>query len=240
MEDMDKTIEVIKAAMEKEEEIKQSDKSMDRKIDEDTVCEEVKTSQTQEEEDMQKNQLDEDTIEVDIKEEDKISQEAASPSKSGKSFLKASKNKELAAKELKIQELNDRLIRNMAEFDNFRKRSEKEKSQMYDMGVKSLVEKLLPVIDNFERGLGSVAEEDKDSPLVQGFNMIYKQLMTIMDEIGVKAIEAVGNEFDPNFHNAVMHGEDDELGENIVSEEYQKGYIYHEAVVRHSMVKVVN
>lgn len=111
---------------------------------------------------------------------------------------------------------------------------------MYDMGVKNIIEKLLPIIDNFERGLGSVNEEDKESPLVQGFIMIYKQLMTTIDEIGVKAIEAVGNEFDPNFHNAVMHGEDEELGENTVAEEYQKGYMYHDIVVRHTMVKVVN
>jgi molecular chaperone GrpE len=160
--------------------------------------------------------------------------------KPGKSLLKSSKNKELAAKEEKILELNDRLMRSMAEFDNFRKRSDKEKSQMYDMGVKSIIEKMLPIIDNFERGLDSVNESDKESPLVLGFNMIYKQLMTTMEEIGVKAIEAVGNEFNPNYHNAVMHGEDEELGENIVSEEYQKGYMYHESVVRHSMVKVVN
>ncbi len=206
MEEKDKTIEVIKAAMEKEEEAKNSEKSVEDKIDESTCIDE--------------------TI------NDKI--------KPGKSLLKSSKNKELAAKEEKILELNDRLMRSMAEFDNFRKRSEKEKSQMYDLGVKSIIEKMLPIIDNFERGLDSVKETDKDSPLVQGFNMIYKQLMTTMEEIGVKLIEAVGNEFDPNFHNAVMHGEDEELGENIVSEEYQKGYMYHDTVVRHSMVKVVN
>lgn len=206
MEDMDKTIEVIKAAMEKEEKAKSSEKSMDEKIDESTV-DDVPTNEK---------------------------------TKSGKSLLKGSKNKELAAKDEKIQELNDRLMRSMAEFDNFRKRTEKEKSQMYDLGVKSIIEKLLPIIDNFERGLDSVNETDKDNSLVQGFNMIYKQLMTTMEEIGVKAIEAIGNEFDPNFHNAVMHGEDEELGENIVSEEYQKGYMYHDTVVRHSMVKVVN
>jgi molecular chaperone GrpE len=206
LEDKDKTIEVIKAAMEMEEKAKNSENSMDEKIDESTCIDET------------------------------IGEKA----KSSKSLLKGSKNKELAAKEEKILELNDRLMRSMAEFDNFRKRSEKEKSQMYDLGVKSIIEKMLPIIDNFERGLDSVKETDKDNPLVQGFNMIYKQLMTTMEEIGVKVIEAVGNEFDPNFHNAVMHGEDEELGENIVSEEYQKGYMYHDTVVRHSMVKVVN
>ena len=137
-------------------------------------------------------------------------------------------------------ELNDRLMRSMAEFDNYRKRTEKEKAQMFDMGVMSTIEKILPIIDNFERGLSSVNEADKDSPLVQGFNMIYKQLMTTLEEIGVKAIEAVGKEFNPDYHNAVMHGEDEKLGENIISEEYQKGYMYRDIVVRHSMVKVVN
>ncbi len=131
-------------------------------------------------------------------------------------------------------------MRSMAEFDNYRKRSEKEKSQMFTLGVKSLVEKLLPVIDNFERGLESIKEEDKEDSYVQGFEMIYKQLIGILEEIGVKPIEAIGKEFDPNYHNAVMHGEDEEYGENIVSEELQKGYIYNDIVVRHSMVKVVN
>jgi molecular chaperone GrpE len=131
-------------------------------------------------------------------------------------------------------------MRTMAEFDNYRKRSEKEKSQMFDLGVKHVIEKMLPIIDNFERGLGSVDEANKDNPIVQGFNMIYKQLMTTMDELGVKPIEALGKEFDPNFHNAVMHGEDENLGENIVAEEFQKGYMYNDIVVRHSMVRVVN
>ena len=153
--------------------------------------------------------------------------------KSIKSKFKSSKSKE-------IEELTDRLMRSMAEFDNYRKRSEKEKSQMFTLGVKSLVEKLLPVIDNFERGLESIKEEDKEDSYVQGFEMIYKQLIGILEEIGVKPIEAIGKEFDPNYHNAVMHGEDEEYGENIVSEELQKGYIYNDIVVRHSMVKVVN
>jgi molecular chaperone GrpE len=250
LEGIDKTIEVMKAAMEKEEKIKQASESMDKMIDEHTACYETTTVETtcQEDNGMQNNLQDEEIMDADITGKDQISQVEATcddmsddkPVKSTKTFLKGTKNKELAAKDVKIQELSDRLMRSMAEFDNFRKRSEKEKSQMYDMGVKNIIEKLLPIIDNFERGLGSVNEEDKESPLVQGFIMIYKQLMTTIDEIGVKAIEAVGNEFDPNFHNAVMHGEDEELGENTVAEEYQKGYMYHDIVVRHTMVKVVN
>ena len=128
----------------------------------------------------------------------------------------------------------------MAEFENFRKRTEKEKSQMYDMGAKSIVEKILPVIDNFERGLAAVPEDAKDDPFVDGMNKIYKQMISVLEEAGVKAIEAEGKEFDPDFHNAVMHVEDESLGENIVAEELQKGYMYRDTVVRHSMVKVAN
>ncbi len=128
----------------------------------------------------------------------------------------------------------------MAEFDNYRKRTEKEKSAMYEIGAKDVVEKILPIVDNFERGLQSVPEEKKDDPFVDGMDKIYKQLMTTLDGIGVKPIEAVGKEFDPNFHNAVMHVEDEELGENVVAEEFQKGYMYRDSVVRHSMVKVAN
>lgn len=143
-------------------------------------------------------------------------------------------------KDLQIEELNDRLIRNMAEFDNFRKRSEKEKSQMFEIGAKNIIEKILPVIDNFERGLGTVTEEEKESSFVQGIEQIYKQFITALEEAGVTAIEAVGQEFNPDFHNAVMHGEDENYGENIISDEFQKGYMYKDTVVRHSMVKVVN
>ena len=143
-------------------------------------------------------------------------------------------------KDAKIEELNDRLVRNMAEFDNFRKRSEKEKAQMCEIGAKSIIEKILPVIDNFERGLGTVSEEEKESAFVQGIEQIYKQFLTALDEAGVKPIEAVGKEFNPDFHNAVMHGEDENYGENTISDEFQKGYMYKESVVRHSMVKVMN
>ena len=139
--------------------------------------------------------------------------------------------------EQQIEELTDRLKRNMAEFDNFRKRTEKEKSSMYIIGAKDIVEKMLPVVDNFERGLAQAPEGDS---FADGMKMIYKQLITTLDELGVKPIEAVGKEFDPNFHNAVMHVEDEEAGENIVVEEFQKGYTYKDFVVRHSMVKVAN
>ena len=143
-------------------------------------------------------------------------------------------------KDTQIEDLTDKLRRQMAEFDNFRKRTEKEKSGMFEMGAKSVVEKLLPVVDNFERGLASVTEEQKEDPFVAGVDKVYKQLLTVFDELGVKPIEAVGQPFDPNFHNAVMHVEDDEQGENVVVEEFQKGYMYHDSVVRHSMVKVAN
>ena len=143
-------------------------------------------------------------------------------------------------KDEKIEELTDKLTRQMAEFDNFRKRTEKEKSQMYEIGAKDIIDKILPIVDNFERGLGAVTEEEKEDPFVQGMEKVYKQLMTTLDGIGVKPIEAVGKEFNPDFHNAVMHVEDEELGENIIAEEFQTGYMYHDSVVRHSMVKVAN
>lgn len=143
-------------------------------------------------------------------------------------------------KDEKIEELTDRVKRQMAEFDNFRKRTEREKSQMFETGAKSIIEKILPVIDNFERGLATVSEEEKSSPFAEGMDKIYKQLLTTLEEAGVKPIEAEGKEFDPNFHNAVMHVDDEEFGENIVVEEFQKGYLYRDSVVRHSMVKVAN
>lgn len=158
--------------------------------------------------------------------------------KSGKKLF-GKKNKK-DKKDEKIEELTDRLTRQMAEFDNFRKRTEKEKSQMYEIGAKDIIEKILPVVDNFERGLAAVAEDDKEDPFVQGMDKIYKQLMTTLDGIGVKPIEAVGQEFNPDFHNAVMHEENEEAGENTITEEFQKGYMYRDSVVRHSMVKVAN
>ena len=143
-------------------------------------------------------------------------------------------------KDEKIEELTDRLIRSAAEFDNFRKRTEKEKAAMFEVGAKSIIEKVLPVVDNFERGLATVPEEEKGNPFAEGMDKIYRQLLKTLEEAGVEPIEAVGKEFDPNLHNAVMHVEDEELGENIVAEEFQKGYTYRGSVVRHSMVKVAN
>lgn len=143
-------------------------------------------------------------------------------------------------KDQKVQELNDKLMRTIAEFDNFRKRSEKEKSTMFEFGAKDIIEKILPVLDNFERGLGSISEEEKGSAFAQGIEQIYKQFVSVLEDAGVKVIETVGKEFDPNLHNAVMHVEDDAFGENIIAEEFQKGYMYKESVVRHSMVKVAN
>lgn len=142
-------------------------------------------------------------------------------------------------KDEKIEELNDKVMRQMAEFENFRKRTEKEKTQMFEVGAKSIIEKILPVVDNFERGLAGVDENTED-PFAQGMQMVYKQLMTSLEEAGVTPIEAVGQEFNPDFHNAVMHVEDDNFGENEVVEELQRGYKYRDTVVRHSMVKVAN
>ena len=143
-------------------------------------------------------------------------------------------------KDEKIEELTDRVTRQMAEFDNFRKRTEKEKSMMYEIGAKDVIDKLLPVVDNFERGLKAVPEESKEDPIAEGMEKIYKQLMTVLEGLEVKPIEAVGKEFNPDFHNAVMHEENEEFGENIITEEFQKGYTYRDSVVRHSMVKVAN
>ena len=143
-------------------------------------------------------------------------------------------------KDEKIEELTDRVTRQMAEFDNFRKRTEKEKSAMYEIGAKSVIEKLLPIVDNFERGFSTVAEEDKEDSFVKGMEMVYKQILITLETIGVQPIEAVGQEFNPDLHNAVMHVEDETVGENIIVEEFQKGYTYHDAVVRYSMVKVAN
>ena len=142
--------------------------------------------------------------------------------------------------EQQIEDLTDRLKRNMAEFDNFRKRTEKEKAQMFDMGARTIIEKILPVIDNFERGLAAVPEEQKDDAFVTGMDKVYKQMLTELDAIGVKPIEALGKEFDPDLHNAVMQVESEEYEPGIVAQELQKGYTYKDNVVRHSMVAVVS
>lgn len=150
------------------------------------------------------------------------------------------KEKKKDKTELLIEELNDRIRRQMAEFDNFRKRSEKEKSGMFELGAKSVIEQILPIVDNFERGLAAVSEESRSDPFVEGMDKVYRQMTEMLEKLGVKPIEAVGCTFDPEFHNAVMHTEDEESPDNTIIEEFLKGYTYKDHVVRHSMVKVVN
>lgn len=165
------------------------------------------------------------------------SEEAAEDGEEKKGFFKKKEKK--SKQEEKIEELTDRVKRQMAEFDNFRKRTEKEKTQMFEVGAKSVIEKILPVVDNFERGLAAVPEEQKEDAFVQGMEKIYKQLMTELESLEVKPIEAVGTEFNPEFHNAVMQVENEELESGMVAQELQKGYMYRDSVVRHSMVAVV-
>ena len=143
-------------------------------------------------------------------------------------------------KDAVIEELQDRVKRQMAEFDNFRKRTEKEKAAMYEIGAKDIIEKILPVVDNFERGLAAIPEDDKATPVAEGMDKIYRQLTKVLEDVGVKEIDACGKEFNPDYHNAVMHVEDEAFGENEVAEVLQKGYTYRDTVVRHSMVKVAN
>lgn len=200
----------------------------------DESVEEKETPDTKE--NLQEEEIPEAREETEDAKEEKDKEDVKEESKEKKKGKEKKKDK----KQQQIEELQDKLIRQMAEFDNFRKRSEKEKAQMFDIGAKDIIERILPVVDNFERGLGTLTEEEKDSAFAQGIEKIYKQLVDALKEAGVVPIDAVGKEFDPNLHNAVMHAEDDELDENIVSDEFQKGYMYHDTVVRHSMVKVVN
>lgn len=193
--------------------------------------------------DEESTQAAEEANDTDVKEAE--SEDEASADADAKADEKSDEKKGLFKKKKKdkkdeqIEELNDRLKRQMAEFENFRKRTDKEKQAMFDTGAKSVIEKILPVVDNFERGLATVPEESKEDPFVDGMNRIYKQLMTELENIGVKPIEAVGQEFDPNLHNAVMQVESDEYESGVVAQELQKGYTYHDMVVRHSMVGVV-
>ena len=194
-------------------------------------------------EEAKKSAAETESAEAEAEETEETSEEAGSEEakedaekKTGNKLFGKKKDK----KDEKIEELTDKLTRQMAEFDNFRKRTEKEKSQMYEVGAIDIIENILPVVDNFERGLDAVKEEEKEDPFVQGMEKVYKHLVTTLEGIEVKPIEAVGQPFDPNFHNAVMHVEDENFGENIVAEEFQKGYTYRDSVVRHSMVKVAN
>ena len=193
--------------------------------------------------DEENTQADEEAKDTDVKEAE--SEDDASADADAKADEKSDEKKGLFKKKKKdkkdeqIEELNDRLKRQMAEFENFRKRSEKEKSQMFDMGAKTIVEKILPVIDNFERGFAAVPDDKKDDPFITGMDKVYKQMLTELDAVGVKPIECVGQEFNPDFHNAVMQVENDELESGTVAQELQKGYMYKDSVVRHSMVSVV-
>ncbi len=218
---------------------KKTKKKLDENFDTEESKEEAKEESEVEEasEDTKKTDDSQDKEEA-VKETSVESEEAESEDKEDSSEDKKSskKDKKNKAQEI-IDELNDKVMRQMAEFENFRKRSDKEKTQMYDMGAKSILEKILPVVDNFERGLDAAADGDS---FADGMKMIYKQLMTSLEEAGVKEIEAEGEEFNPDYHNAVMHVEDEELGENVVVEVLQKGYMYNDTVLRHAMVKVAN
>ena len=194
------------------------------------------------------NQVEQETSEVNTEEVVEETVEEAETIEDKKTAKKADKKKakvdkkadaKCEAMQAKIDELEDRVKRQMAEFENFRKRTEKEKTMMFETGAKSVVEKILPVVDNFERGLATIPEEDAESAFASGMKMIYKQMMDELDKLGVKPIEAVGQEFDPNFHNAVMQVESEEYESGVVAQELLKGYMYHETVVRHSMVAVV-
>ena len=197
------------------------------------------------------NQVEQETSEAmteEVQEETVESVEETAEEKPAKEAKKADKKKAKADKkndakceamQAKIDELEDRVKRQMAEFENFRKRTEKEKAMMFETGAKSVIDKILPVVDNFERGLATIPEDDENSAFASGMKMIYKQMMDELDKIGVKPIEAVGQEFDPNFHNAVMQVESEEYESGVVAQELLKGYMYHESVVRHSMVAVV-
>lgn len=216
-----KKIERQEVIVEENKDIKQEEKELEK---------ETETTETEE------AQVTGDAEETTEKDADSSDEKAQSEEK-GKFFKKKEKKDK---KDQAIEELTDKYTRLMAEFDNFRKRTEKEKEAMFEVGAKSVIEKILPVVDSFERGLAATTEEEKKTPFVDGMDKVYKQMIGCLDEIGVKPIEAVGNEFNPEFHNAVMHEENEELGENIVAEEFQKGYTYRDGVVRHSMVKVAN
>jgi len=220
----------------------------EKKPDQETAeSEELKEETTQQTEETAAEET-ESTAEADNgsapEEEPAEDQKASGKKERDLGWTKKAKEKARKAEEEKtaalIAEANDKYARLFAEFDNFRKRSEKEKSMMFSMGAKDVIERILPVVDSFERGLASVPEEQREDPFVVGMDKVYKQFEQTLADMGVKPIEAVGKEFDPDYHNAVMHVDDDSVGENIVVEEFQKGYMYKDTVVRFSMVKVAN
>lgn len=216
-----------------------NNKDVMEELEKDKVVEEtVDTEETQAAEESAEETKAEDTAETENAQDTEATSEETDTKEKKDGIFGKKKKKD--KKDEQIEDLNDRLRRQMAEFDNFRKRSEKEKSQMFDMGAKSIIEKVLPVVDNFERGLAAVPEEQKDDAFVTGMDKVYKQMMTEFDSIGVKPIEAVGQEFNPDLHNAVMQVESEEYEPGVVAQELQKGYMYKDTVVRHSMVAVVS
>lgn len=216
-----------------------NNKDVTEELEKDKVVEEtVDTEETQAAEESAEETKAEDAAETENAQDTEATSEETDTKEKKDGIFGKKKKKD--KKDEQIEDLNDRLRRQMAEFDNFRKRSEKEKSQMFDMGAKSIIEKVLPVVDNFERGLAAVPEEQKDDAFVTGMDKVYKQMMTEFDSIGVKPIEAVGQEFNPDLHNAVMQVESEEFEPGIVAQELQKGYMYKDTVVRHSMVAVVS
>lgn len=217
--------------MDREEQVKQEELAEEAKTD---APETAEAGEQQNAGDPQKKEEDQTLPESGDAQEKPEEKEGQKAEKKG--FFKKKED----PRDQKIEELTDQLRRTMAEFDNFRKRTEKEKSAMFEMGARDILEKILPVVDNFERGLASIPEEAKGSSFATGMEMIYKQLVKMLEDVGVTPIEAVGKEFDPNFHNAVMHVEDENLGENVVAAELQKGYMYRNTVIRHSMVQVAN
>lgn len=228
-ENMEETVDTAMAD-DTEDSAKEEPISEDMTTDSDT--ESCETKETQKEDITEDSDRSSEDSESDAEEDEK------SEKKSG--FFKKDKKEKKDKKDIQIEELTDKYKRTMAEFDNFRKRTEKEKAAMYEIGAKDIIEKMLPIVDNFERGLSTLSDEEKDAPFADGMDKVYKQLLKTLEDVGVEPIVAVGKEFDPNLHNAVMHIEDENLGENVVAEEFQKGYTYRESVVRHSMVKVAN
>lgn len=216
----------------------------DEEVMEEVPEEEQETGETQgEAETIDEKEPEEETLQEDgtAEEAGEVPEEEAGSGPEPKRGLFGKSRKEKKdKKDIQIEELTDKYKRTFAEFDNYRKRTEKEMVQKQDFGARLVIEKMLPIIDSFERGLATLSEEEKKEPFADGMDKVYKQLTKAMDELGVTPIEAVGKEFDPAYHNAVMQGEDENFGENTVSEEFMKGYMYHDTVVRHSMVKVVN
>ena len=206
-----------------------------KEFDESIVEENTSGSSSEEE---QQEEVSEETVDEAAAEEEK--EESGESTAGGKKKSARALEIELKKSQEKVADLTDKYQRLMAEFENARKRTAKEQSRMYDVGAKEVLAKLLPVVDNFERGLDAPSDEEKEDAFAQGIEKIYQQLMAVFEEIGVKAMDAAGKEFDPEYHNAVMHVEDEELGENLVVEEFQKGYMYKDSVLRHSMVKVAN